>query len=422
MRLNGAVTLEDKQKLRAKLADLETELNDFLSAEYGIKKNGMAAWKGSHKPFHWFSEFHYTMDKGGFDVIIGNPPYVEISKVASEYRTVNFASQPCGNLYALCIERCLGILAEGGTLGLVVQQPVTSTQRMKLIRAMLVQNCRLVLSSTYDDRPSKLFDGIHHARIAILLGQRAAPKDAPATVFVTRYMKWYKEERDTLFNRVAYLPDDGIGSRLDVFPKIGTKIEMSLARKILGQQSFLGALLLSSHTKFNLFYKITGVGHWFTITRRAPKFIRAGIKSSSSREESMCFANTSDRDRAFCVLNSSLFYWFYQLRTNCRDFNPSDFRTFPVPGRLSETDFKDLAGLLETRLDQSATLSAISHSKTGKVQVERFKPRSSKDIIDEIDKVLAKHYNFADEELDFIINYDIKYRLGLGADAAGEEN
>ena len=31
---------------------------------------------------------------------------------------------------------------------------------------------------------------------------------------------------------------------------------------------------------------------------------------------------------------------------------------------------------------------------------------------DEIDKVLAKHYGFTEEELDFIINYDIKYRMG----------
>jgi hypothetical protein len=35
----------------------------------------------------------------------------------------------------------------------------------------------------------------------------------------------------------------------------------------------------------------------------------------------------------------------------------------------------------------------------------------SKPIIDEIDKVLAKHFWFTDE-LDFIISYDIKYRMG----------
>jgi hypothetical protein len=32
--------------------------------------------------------------------------------------------------------------------------------------------------------------------------------------------------------------------------------------------------------------------------------------------------------------------------------------------------------------------------------------------IDKIDKVLAKHYGFTEEELDFVINYDIKYRMG----------
>ena len=36
----------------------------------------------------------------------------------------------------------------------------------------------------------------------------------------------------------------------------------------------------------------------------------------------------------------------------------------------------------------------------------------SKPIIDVIDCVLARHYGFAEEELDFIINYDIKYRMG----------
>ncbi|MDO8745210.1 MAG: hypothetical protein Q7J76_08910 [Candidatus Brocadiaceae bacterium] len=40
----------------------------------------------------------------------------------------------------------------------------------------------------------------------------------------------------------------------------------------------------------------------------------------------------------------------------------------------------------------------------------------SKPIIDEIDKVLAPHYGFTDEGLDFIINYDIKYRMGKELD------
>jgi hypothetical protein len=35
------------------------------------------------------------------------------------------------------------------------------------------------------------------------------------------------------------------------------------------------------------------------------------------------------------------------------------------------------------------------------------------------DRVLAKHYGFTAEELDFIINYDIKYRMGR--DTGGDD-
>jgi hypothetical protein len=53
--------------------------------------------------------------------------------------------------------------------------------------------------------------------------------------------------------------------------------------------------------------------------------------------------------------------------------------------------------------------------------VQCIYPKKSKAIIDDIDRVLGRHYGFADEELDFIINYDIKYRMGAGvADDDGD--
>lgn len=50
-----------------------------------------------------------------------------------------------------------------------------------------------------------------------------------------------------------------------------------------------------------------------------------------------------------------------------------------------------------------------------------FDVGKAKPIIDEIDRVLAEHYGFTEEELDFIINYDIKYRMGRDA-SDGEED
>lgn len=43
---------------------------------------------------------------------------------------------------------------------------------------------------------------------------------------------------------------------------------------------------------------------------------------------------------------------------------------------------------------------------------DEFKISLSKSIIDRIDEIIAQYYSFTDEELDFIINYDIKYRMG----------
>ncbi|MGQ9688767.1 MAG: Eco57I restriction-modification methylase domain-containing protein, partial [Desulfobaccales bacterium] len=80
-----------KEELRRRLGALAEELDRYLAGEYGIREGNypkkadyearFQQWRASHQPFHWFSEFYGIMKSGGFDVIIGNPPYVEYSKI-----------------------------------------------------------------------------------------------------------------------------------------------------------------------------------------------------------------------------------------------------------------------------------------------------------------------------------------------------
>ncbi len=67
--------------------------------------------------------------------------------------------------------------------------------------------------------------------------------------------------------------------------------------------------------------------------------------------------------------------------------------------------------LMKDYCDKSVICERVQ-KKTGLVRYREFYPKLSKPIIDEIDELLAKHYGFTEEELDFIINYDIKYRMG----------
>jgi hypothetical protein len=409
---------------RAANEELRPELDKDLWRLYRTAgkvsdKMTQAQFRATHNPMHWFVEFPEVMAHGGFDVIIGNPPYVEYSKVRKDYQIVGYRTESSGNLYAFVLEQCTAVLSPKAFMGLVVQQPIASTQRMQPVRDILTECSDVVLCSTFDDRPSKLFDGINHARIAIVLCRRSARKGS-APLYVTPYNKWYKDERPVLFEQIEYIQDDHFHV-LHSYPKYGSQIEEAILRKMLRQTNCFAQWIVATASEYRLYYKITGVGHWFTVTSRPPRFLRDGEESASTREQSISFVDAAMRDRAFTALNSSLFYWFYQVRTNCRDFNPSDYKTFPIPDSLTSGDFTSLASRLQHALDESSSFISMTHSLTGAIQVEQFKPRLGKPIIDEIDRTLAQHYGLTDEELDFIINYDIKYRMGRGAEDEGEE-
>lgn len=62
-------------------------------------------------------------------------------------------------------------------------------------------------------------------------------------------------------------------------------------------------------------------------------------------------------------------------------------------------------------------LSKTINTKSGdNIAYVEFRIGESKPIIDRIDHVLAGHFGFTEEELDFIVNYGIKYRMGRDAE------
>ena len=413
--LGGTVTAEDKQELRRRLSELSAELDEYLAGEYGVDPADQKVfdkWRASHQPLHWFAEFYGTMMDGGFDVVIGNPPYVEYSKVRKTYRIMRYKSESCGNLYAMCAERSYTIMTAGGRFGFIVQAPVASTNRMQHIRDILRDHSDLLACSTYDDRPSKLFDGMHHCRLAILIARTSTGRDS-RTVATTRYHKWYTEERPHVFATLQYiiLPEDCYRS---IIPKFRCQDEIDIFRRVKLLPKSLGDLFCPTDTDYRVYYKITGVGHWFNFALAPPKFWRDGVEGNSTREKSVSFRKALLRDTAYCCLYSNLHYWLYQARTNCRDFNPSDIKYLPIPDSVAEgvEEFRTLARRIMEKLEETSDVGTATYSVGGTVSYQRFKPKTAKECFDEVDTILANHCGFSEEQLDFIVNYDIKYRMG----------
>src|SRR5262249_49423 len=144
---DGSVPASDKQVLQKRLKALEDELNAHLAREYGVKKNdkaGVANWVKSYQPFHWFLHFHGILNSGGFDVIIGNPPWKEYSSVKTSYTVRGYETEPSGNLYALCTERSVSVLSQKGFLSFIVQLPIVSSSRMSTARSFMTRNASFI--------------------------------------------------------------------------------------------------------------------------------------------------------------------------------------------------------------------------------------------------------------------------------------
>ncbi len=89
---------------------------------------------------------------------------------------------------------------------------------------------------------------------------------------------------------------------------------------------------------------------------------------------------------------------------------------FVYPNEDVLCQLKSVCSLLMSDLQKNARRKTANYKATGQVIYDEFVPKHSKSIIDKIDRVLAKHYGFTDAELDFILNYDIKYRMGRGGE------
>jgi len=84
---------------------------------------------------------------------------------------------------------------------------------------------------------------------------------------------------------------------------------------------------------------------------------------------------------------------------------------------LDDPILDDLGDKLFSDLIRNS-IKRIRQRKDGTTQEEvNFKVGLSKQLIDQVDQAMAQHYGFTDEQLDYIINYDIKYRAGKEADS-----
>jgi methylase of polypeptide subunit release factors len=410
-----------KTTVQKHIVELREKLNGYLALVYGInaksEKKRYEDWLITHQPFHWYAEYYHIIEgNGGFDVLIGNPPYVEYTKVKSTYTIKDYETESCGNLYAFVVERGLSLLQKNGINGMIVPHSSICTERMSKFMKLLEDKCTWL--SSYDIRPSKLFDGVDQRLLIYILNKKN--RDC----FVSNYHRWASEYREYLFNTINYIQFNQNFVENSI-AKIHSPIEKHILSTINGSRRLAGQIG-QTKTKHIVYYHNAPRYHI-----RALDFIpyfrneKDGEKQSSHLK-SLYFNTKQNSSIVISVLSSSLFYWWFIILSDCRDFNIREIDEFPIDlERMQDetkTSLEELSAEYQKDIKKNAIRKECYYKATGKVIYDEFRLKKSQPIINEIDKVLAKHYGFTDEELDFIINYDIKYRMGGElVDAEGEE-
>ncbi len=113
--------------------------------------------------------------------------------------------------------------------------------------------------------------------------------------------------------------------------------------------------------------------------------------------------------------------WFV-VYGDMRHLNRREIDSFPICDFDNKTEdrLKKLLNQLMNDYEAHKTRKECVYKNTGLVRYDEYHPKHSKPYMDPLDIELAKCYGFSSEEVNYIINYDIKFRMG-GSDTESND-
>ncbi|MEK6953055.1 MAG: N-6 DNA methylase, partial [Nanoarchaeota archaeon] len=100
------------------------------------------------RAFKWEDEFKEIMKDGGFDVVIGNPPYVEARQIEQKfvdfYRKFYKTAGNRVNTFPLFIERSINLLKEKGFFGMIIHKNSIRSNDYEKLRKFVLDKCKIV--------------------------------------------------------------------------------------------------------------------------------------------------------------------------------------------------------------------------------------------------------------------------------------
>ncbi len=322
----GAGRVVDKHRLSARIGEATSQADDALH-KMRTETMPFELWKDSHQPFHWFAEFPSVWQQGGFDVIVGNPPYIDKRQV-TEYEWIGYTTNGCPNLYTLCVERAVALLNATGRIAIIVMHNLCFSRDFDALRSNLSHNLNTLWVSSYDRWSDSLFSGSAKVRNSIVVGSTTGPK----YLYTTCLYRWLASQRSYLFSSLNYLQNASELTTVyssTLWPFINDSVLQQIFSKLVSTHTTLGHHIITHPVAAILGYRDTADDQIQCWTRPPNSVNPEGNPAQPRSNKSIVFSSKLRRDLAYLVFAGRWGYLWWLTFGDGFHVTKQTFSSFP---------------------------------------------------------------------------------------------
>ena len=310
--IGGEITTSHKADLRRRQESLRNELSRYLAAEHRVNVEDSEAyghWLASHQPFHWFVEFYGIMSKGGFDVVVANPPYVSTKSIG--YSLGNEESVSFPDIYGHIATRSRSIGNKQSRSGLIVPLSLVFSQDFARLRDDMAREGTHWCSS-FDNIPAPLFSGTSQ-RCTIWI---SAPDSN--RLFTTRLMRWRSAHRPCLIDNTSYVR---VSDKLHIkdfgIPRLSVAEWEKFLQLPARSNNVQSTLRRPGHgSRFKLSYSTVARNFLSTYLKPPPVIETDGRRSESAQRSSIALSSEADVFAALACTSGDACFWYWLTRSD----------------------------------------------------------------------------------------------------------
>ena len=308
---NSDEIVDSKKQFNLQTSQLVTDLNSRMAGESGVDTSDETAvreWGDIHQPFHWWVEFFGIMSNGGFDVVIGNPPYINRRRVG--YKISGPAETSFPDIYGNVLLRVQSIRSAESRTGFVVPNSIGFSRQYRSLRERVVVPGTTWLAF-FDNIPAALFSGVSQ-RCAIWLNDRPGGSET----FTTQLYRWRASHRRALLQNIKYTK---VSAELDLVAFGVPKIASSAQKRLLQRHGTVAIKrapgLLNRASIAKLGYSPTARNFISTFLQPPPvltidgKPVEDGAKAPTIDFKSQRLASA-----ALAATSGDAFFWYWLAR------------------------------------------------------------------------------------------------------------